>query len=158
MDKKTVGIADVQFVRGDGTLITYALGSCVGIAFYDPVIQLGALLHIMLPVRNGQGEQNIYKFADTGIRETLRKMAAFGAGKGRISVKIAGGARMFEMQQGSVGNIGERNVESVRKMLRSEGICIRGEDVGGGYARTMSLEIPSGKVKVRTFGRPEIIL
>ena len=44
-----VGIGDMKFARGDSRVITYALGSCIGITFYDPLIKLGALLHIMLP-------------------------------------------------------------------------------------------------------------
>lgn len=50
MTKKiSVGIADMKIARQEGELITYALGSCIGVAFYDPMIKLGALLHIMLP-------------------------------------------------------------------------------------------------------------
>ena len=50
MQKKiSVGIADMKLTRQEGVLITYALGSCIGITFYDPMIKLGALLHIMLP-------------------------------------------------------------------------------------------------------------
>ena len=48
----SVGIADMKITRQEGILITYALGSCIGISFYDPMIKLGALLHIMLPERN----------------------------------------------------------------------------------------------------------
>ena len=46
-----VGIGDMKFARGDSRIITYALGSCIGITFYDPLIKLGGLLHIMLPNR-----------------------------------------------------------------------------------------------------------
>ena len=55
MEKRlTVGIGDMKFTRENGQIITYALGSCIGISFYDPVLRLGALLHIMLPERNNQ--------------------------------------------------------------------------------------------------------
>ena len=71
MTKKiSVGIADMKIARQEGELITYALGSCIGVAFYDPMIKLGALLHIMLPEKN-MSESNVYKFADSGIKETL---------------------------------------------------------------------------------------
>ena len=66
-----VGIADMKITRQEGTLITYALGSCIGISFYDPGIKLAALLHIMLPESKNPAEPQVYKFADTGIRETL---------------------------------------------------------------------------------------
>ena len=69
MEKRlTVGIGDMKFTRENGQIITYALGSCIGISFYDPVLRLGALLHIMLPERNSQGDPKIYKYADSGIQ------------------------------------------------------------------------------------------
>lgn len=152
----SVGIADMKISRQEGTLITYALGSCVGITFYDPMIKLGALLHIMLPEAGTAANANCLKFADTGIQETLRKMYAFGAVKSRLVCKIAGGAKMFEMKgQGGLGNIGERNVRSVKQILLKEGIRIRGEDTGANYARTMVIDLTTGEVKIRTVGKPE---
>lgn len=111
-----VGIGDMKFSRGEGRIITYALGSCIGITFYDPVTRLGALLHIMLPVQFEGKDSNPFKFADSGIRETLRKLKIFGMVKSRMVVKIAGGAKMFEISgNSSFGNIGQRNAESVKK-------------------------------------------
>lgn len=141
----------------EGLLITYALGSCVGVAMYDPVARLGGLLHIMLPSAEHASVDNIYKFADTGIQEMLRKMQVFGGMRSRFVCKIAGGAKMFEMQ-GNLGNIGQRNIESVQNCLRREGIRLSKQDVGANYARTMSLDVETGVVKVRTYGRPEITL
>lgn len=153
-----VGIGDMKFGRQEGTIITYALGSCVGVTFYDPEIKLGALLHVMLPQSNGR-ETNVFKFADTGIRETLRKLSAFGGVKSRYICKIAGGAQMFAMGgDGDLGHIGERNVESVKRTLQAEGIRIKSQDVGGNSARTMLIELETGTVKLRTIGKPEKIL
>ena len=84
-----VGIGDMKFSRGEGRIITYALGSCIGITFYDPVTRLGALLHIMLPAQFEGKDSNPFKFADSGIRETLRKLKIFGMVKSRMVVKIA---------------------------------------------------------------------
>ena len=68
----TVGIADMKMARQAGVLITYALGSCIGIALYDPMIKLGALVHIMLPEIGRMSNANLYKYADTGLNETQR--------------------------------------------------------------------------------------
>ncbi len=153
-----VGIGDMKIGRREGTIITYALGSCIGITFYDPMIKLGALLHIMLPEANGK-ETNPYKFADTGIRETLAKLAVFGGVKSRYVCKIAGGGQMFAVNKsGELGNIGQRNIDSVKMILRQEGIKIKNQDVGGSNARTMLIELETGTVKLRTIGKPEIIL
>lgn len=154
-----VGIADMKMARQEGVLITYALGSCIGIALYDPMIKLGTLVHIMLPELGTMADNNLYKYADTGLRETIRKMTTFGGVRGRMRAKIAGGAKMFEMKGShDLGNIGERNAISVKKILREEGIRLIGEDTGANYARTMSMDVSSGKVNIKTFGRPEITM
>ena len=112
MDNKlVVGIADMKMARQNGMLITYALGSCIGICLYDPKIQLAALVHIMLPLNMETGRKTPLKYADTGITETLRQMEAKGGARSRIVAKIAGGAKMFEVAGGgSLGNIGQRNI------------------------------------------------
>lgn len=149
----------MKITRQEGTLITYALGSCIGISFYDPTIKLAALLHIMLPECKTPSETQVFKFADTGIRETLRKLAAFGGSKSRYVCKIAGGAQMFAVQgNSSLSNIGQRNIESVRNILRNEGIRLMRQEVGENYARTMLIDVATGKVMIRTFGRPEIVM
>lgn len=154
-----VGIADLGVMRVSGTLTTYALGSCIGISLFDPDIHLGALLHIMLPECAGMDMSNPYKFADTGIDAMLRKMKAFGGIKNRYICKIAGGARMFELKGTSnLGNIGERNIESVRRIFGREQIRISRQEVGADYARTMILDVETGQVRIRTFGKAEICL
>ena len=160
MEKKiSVGIADMKMTRQEGILITYALGSCIGVSFYDPMIKLGALLHIMLPEKSGAKDGNVFKFADTGIRETLRKLTAFGGSKSRMVCKIAGGAKMFEMKgSGGLGNIGERNAQNVKRILMAEGLRVTSEDVGANYARTMLLDVATGNVYVRSAGKPEKML
>lgn len=155
----SVGIADMKLARQEGVLITYALGSCIGITFYDPMIKLGALLHIMLPEKTPVGDTNVYKFADSGIQETLRKLYAFGARRERLVCKIAGGAKMFEMKgPGGLGNIGERNALMVKRILMAERLRISGEDTGANYARTMLIDVETGQVKIRTAGKAERLL
>lgn len=158
--KITIGIADMKMAKGQGMLVTYALGSCIGICLHDPVLKLGALVHIMLPVNMEAGRKNPMKYADTGIRETLKQMEAKGASRSRITAKIAGGAKMFEDSSGgsSLGNIGQRNIESVHLNLKKEGIRLLKEDVGGSVARTLLFDVDSGLGCVRCYGRKELII
>ena len=149
-----VGIGDMKFTRGSGVVITYALGSCIGITFYDPFLKLGALLHIMLPNKTDPNDPKVFKYADSGIRETVRKLSAFGMVKSRTVVKIAGGAKMFDVKGNSdFGNIGQRNAAMVKKILMEERLRISAEDTGGTYARTMLIDVATGNVAVRTVGK-----
>ncbi len=155
--KLTVGIADMKLLQGQGTLITYALGSCVGLCFHDPRLRLGALLHIMLPLNMEAGRTHPLKYADTGIKETLRQMEAKGASRSRITVKIAGGAKMFEVSGSGLGNIGQRNIESVHTILKRENIRLLAENVGGTVARTLLFDVGSGQGCIRSYGQKDII-
>ena len=157
-DKLIIGIADMKMAKGEGMLVTYALGSCIGICLHDPVLKLGALVHIMLPVNMEAGRKTPMKYADTGIRETLRLMESKGASRNRITAKIAGGAKMFEVGSSSLGNIGQRNIESVHMNLKKEGIRLLKEDVGGTVARTLLFDVNSGLGCVRSYGRQELLI
>lgn len=156
--KLTIGIADLQLLQSEGTLITYALGSCIGVCLYDPVLKLGGLLHIMLPLNMEAGRKNPLKYADTGMAEMLRQMEAKGANRARLVAKIAGGAKMFEVSGGALGNIGQRNIESIRIQLKKHGIRLLNEDVGGTVARTMLMDVATGTVSIRSYGRPEVVM
>lgn len=155
--KLTVGIADMKLLQGSGVLVTYALGSCIGLCFHDPRLRLGALLHIMLPLNMEAGRTHPLKYADTGIKETLRQMEARGASRSRITAKIAGGAKMFEVSGAGLGNIGQRNIESVHTILKRENIHLLAEDVGGTVARTLLFDVGSGQGCIRCYGRKDII-
>lgn len=159
MTKHTVGIADMKIAKGEGTLITYALGSCIGICLYDPMLHLGALIHIMLPINMETDRTSPLKYADTGIRLTLNKMEQMGAKRARIVAKIAGGAKMFDVVgNGSLGNIGQRNIDSVKYVLQQERIRLLREDVGGSTARTLLFDVATGEGCIKIYGKTERIL
>lgn len=147
----------MKMLQGEGILITYALGSCIGLCFHDPRLKLGALLHIMLPLNMETGRTHPLKYADTGIKETLKAMEAKGASRSHMTVKIAGGAKMFEVAGGGLGNIGQRNIESVHAILKRENIRLLAENVGGTVARTLLFDVASGQGCIRSYGQKDII-
>ena len=96
--------------------------------------------------------------SDTGIKETLKQLEAKGASRARMTVKIAGGAKMFEVSGGSgLGNIGQRNIESVHTILKRENIRLIGEYTGGTVARTLLFDVASGQGCIRSYGAKDII-
>lgn len=150
-----VGMADLKTGKNTDVITTLGLGSCIGIALYDPVTKIGGLAHIMLPDSTAiKNNSNIAKFADTGITELLNQMLAMGAVKSRIVAKIAGGAKMFEMSSMStIGNVGERNAESSRNTLRELGIKLISEDCGLNYGRTVELYCEDGRFLIKSVGK-----
>ncbi|MEW6181676.1 MAG: chemotaxis protein CheD [Bacillota bacterium] len=154
MQEIQVGIADYKVGREPVVLITLGLGSCVGVALYDPRNKIGGLLHVMLPRMEDFGKEGkLAKFADRGIPVLLKEVLKFGADRRLIQAKIAGGAQMFQGTDSKFQlNIGERNIDMVRKTLNNLGIRIIAEDVGGNKGRTMSLDTMTGMVKLRMLG------
>ena len=134
----SVGISDWKIGKPPDTLVTYALGSCVGICLYDKLRHIAGLSHIMLPDSTTSGEANInrMKYADTAIPDMLAKMTAMGAMKTGITAKIAGGALMFNIASDRF-NIGERNVVAVKAALQALRIPIIAQDTGLNYGRTV---------------------
>ncbi len=140
-------------VHPEDEFITHALGSCLGIALHDPVTGVGGLIHIMLPmskIDRAKAEQKPCMFVDTGVPELFIKLYALGASKENITVKVAGGARILDPD--SRFKIGERNYTMLRKLLWKNDVLIHGENVGGTESRTMTLEMETGKVTVRSNG------
>lgn len=149
-----VGIADAKIISAPDSIMTIGLGSCVGIALYDTVKKITALIHIMLPDSHAfKKVTNPYKFADLAIPLILEEMIKRGCAKRNLVAKIAGGASMFKFSEKSINSdIGNRNIEAVKKAITREGITVASEDVGGSKGRSMFVESETGRVLIRTVG------
>ena len=150
-----VGMADLKVGRAPDTLTTLGLGSCIGLTLYDPVSKIGGLVHYMLPDSTKlKNNTNIAKFGDTGIRELLKQVLASGANQRRLVAKIAGGACMFEMSGlSSVGNVGARNAEAAKEILKELKIPLVAEDTGLNYGRTVELKCETGEYVIKAVGQ-----
>lgn len=155
-----VGMADLKTCKSPDAVTTLGLGSCVGVAIWDPVTKIGGLAHVMLPdstkVKNNI---NIYKFADTGIEELVRLILEMGAGKSRLKAKIAGGAQMFAFQNKSdMVRVGDSNVIASKKKLAELGIPLVAEDTGENYGRTVVFYPENGDFYIRAIGKDEKVI
>ena len=147
-----VRVADCHVTDdAEEVLVTYALGSCIAVAIHDPVTRVGGLLHFMLPespadaLKDGKSP---YMFADSGIPLLFRAAYLKGAEKRRLRVRVVGGAQVIDT--GGVFNIGQRNCLAVRKILWKAGVMVHGEETGGNTARTVRLDMGSGRCSVRS--------
>ncbi len=153
MTTVVVGMADCHVsASSEECVATYALGSCIGLAVYDPNARVGGLLHFMLPDSSiaGKGESNPFKFADTGIPRLLDQVCALGASKRRLEVWAAGAASMLESAGGF--EIGKRNHQALRRLLWKSGLLLTAEAVGGNQSRSVRIEIGTGNFWVQESG------
>jgi chemotaxis protein CheD len=149
-----VGVADMALSNDSSAeIVTYSLGSCLGITIYDPVKKIGGLLHIMLPDSNIDAAKAVnapYMFVDTGVPRLFHGAYHLGADRSRLVVKVAGGAQLLDQQ--GIFNIGARNCDALEKLLAQNGLRAHATDVGGLSSRTVRLDLTNGNVTVKTPG------
>jgi chemotaxis protein CheD len=158
--KVVVGIADMAVSNNpNSVLATYSLGSCVGIAIYDPVSRVGGLLHAMLPDSTIDLEKAGRKpamFVDTGIPALFRAAYELRAEKHRVHIYVVGGAQI--MDSSGFFNIGKRNYDAVQGIFSRHGLRAVAEEVGGMVNRTMFLNLSTGILSLKISGQTEEVV
>ena len=130
----------------DGLLRASAIGSCVAVALYDPVVRIGGLAHVMLP-GNAPQKQNIERtrYVDDGIRELVERMADIGARPERLDACFAGGGNVLERKDETLC---DANVASTIGTLDQLGIALMAGDAGGTQRRSLTIDIDAGRVSI----------
>lgn len=151
-----VGIGECRFSsRSDCRLVSYALGSCIGLSAWDPETKTGGMLHCMLPdsgMNSLRAANNPGVFADTGLIMLLRGCEKMGASRSGLILHAIGAAGMLDNSRHF--DVGNRNAQSLKSALQKEGLRLGAELLGGGVSRSISLEVASGKVTVREGATP----
>ncbi len=155
-NRLVVGIGAMEVTADPAaSIITHGLGSCIGVAIFDPVARVGGLLHYMLPEGREHPEKAAATpliFGDLGIPRLFKAAYALGAVKQRTIVKIAGGASLID--GAGLFNVGKRNFLLARKLMWKNGVTLTAEDVGGAVSRTVELEMATGRLFVTSPGEP----
>ncbi len=157
MSNIVVGVGDCAWSADpEAVLVTYALGSCIGLTIHDPVAGVAGMLHFMLPeskIDKDKATARPYMFADTGIPLLFRKAYELGAVKNRLVVRAAGAAQVLD--PAGFFNIGKRNYQAMRKILWQAGVMVQAESIGGSTSRTVRLEVSTGRMWYRGPGEEE---
>jgi chemotaxis protein CheD len=153
-ERRIVGIGEL-LVSADpqDVLVTFSLGSCVGVSLFDPVRGVGGLIHCMLPLATHDPERARRApaiFVDSGLNRLLDEVFALGARRDELVVKLAGGGS--HAPGSDAFRIGERNCAVVRKVLWKNDLLLAAHDTGGSEARTMTLYLADGRTTVRSRG------
>jgi len=156
MGSIVIGISDMNVVKGEDSIITYALGSCVGVALYDSSRKIAGLAHILMPSSGDIRDRNlnVMKYADLAVPELVRRMERAGASTVTMVAKLAGGAQMFNLGNASSQfNIGDRNVATAREMLQKLKIRLIAQDVGANYGRTVEIFAATGIYRIKAISK-----
>lgn len=146
-------VGDMKTGEKEDLLVTYALGSCLGLIVYDPQVQIGGLLHAMLPlskINRDKAQANPFMFVDTGVPTLFKTLYKMGAEKSRLVVKAAGCGN--PMGRNEMFKIGERNYTVLKKLLWKNNILLKTEDIGGTKSRTVNFNLSTGQAIVSSNG------
>ena len=147
-----IGVGDMAVSNNPQVVLsTYALGSCIGVIAYDPVVKAAGILHLMLPESSISPEKAARQpamFADTGLPAFFKALTGLKGDRGRLRLFVAGGASVIGGTDPF--RIGERNSRVTLDFLQREGYTVRRSDVGGNINRTVHLEVSTGTVSMKT--------
>jgi len=135
-------------------VVTYSLGSCLGLVAYDPIVNVGGMVHCMLPMSKIDPEKAKAKpgmFVDTGIPKLLDELFKRGASKKNLVLKAAGCSKLLD--NNNLFRIGERNYAVLRKLLWKNGLLLASESIGGTISRTLRMYMSNWEVTVATAGK-----
>ena len=151
MSSQHVRIAHIAVARDGARLVAVGLGSCVAVTLWDRTKGIGGMAHILLPDPSAaRDDSNPGRFATTAVPLLREAMLAAGA-RGPYEAKLVGGAALFGSMLGSGGQqVGERNVAAARTALVTLRVPIIASETGGTSGRTVSFDVGTGAVEVRS--------
>lgn len=155
MKEVFVNMGQVVVLKQEGILTTVGLGSCIGLALYDPAAKVGGMGHIFLAKSRSEEDAEAFpgKYADTGIPVLVQMMMRAGARPQRLVAKMAGGAHLFPKLTSNGPSVGDQNIEAVSSKLKELRIPLHGRDVAGQHGRKMRFNVVTGIVTVTAIGK-----
>jgi chemotaxis protein CheD len=131
------------------TRVRTVLGSCVSVTFHCPQRGVGAMFHALLSRRcefERCERNNAFRYVDSAIEETLKKLGRLGVTPAMIQCKIFGGANSL-VREGFCS--GRRNVEAAFETLERRHLQVVATSVGGERGRKLLFFPHLGDVYVK---------
>lgn len=146
--EKKVVLSAGDFYFGSGhTRISTLLGSCVSITLWHPRKHIGGMCHYMLTDRPRPADKPLDgRYASEAFALFLQHVEKAGTQPSEYQAKLFGGANMFSEGASSQMDVGARNIEFGRRLLKSRNIAIISEHVGGSGRRKLHFDVWSGDV------------
>lgn len=143
----TVPMGRLEVARAPITLVAI-LGSCVGIALWDPMTTIGGLAHVMMPIHPG-GSEPAAKYADTAVDALLPALERAGADRRRLRARLTGGANVLAAATGGLTDVASRNIAGARASLAAAGLQVEWEDVGGRVGRKVFVNLETFDIAIK---------
>jgi len=150
------------YVSTQNEMISTVLGSCVSACIYDSYRGIGGMNHFMLP-EPLNGERGGWvdtvgraaRYGNDAMEQLINAILKAGGQRANLEVKVFGGGRVLA----TMTDIGQRNIDFVRRYLQAEHLPVRAEDLGDVHPRHVQFFPLTGKARVRQLsGRAETVL
>ncbi|MDX2194607.1 MAG: chemoreceptor glutamine deamidase CheD [Gemmatimonadales bacterium] len=141
-------------VTSTGEVLVTALGSCVAACVRDPVAGVAGMNHFMLPEdpEHGDGPSGpglATRYGNHAMERLLNELLKRGGRRERLEVKLTGGGRVLA----GMTDVGQANIAFVRRYLRTEGLAVLAEDLGGTWPRKVYYDAVTGRLRVKYLRR-----
>ena len=151
-ERIVVGIGELGVSNNPTTTLSlYGLGSCVGIAAYDPIAKAGGLIHIMLPcsaIDRKKAAEQPAMFADTGLPLLFETLGGLPTDRNRLRFLVAGGAAILRAPDDF--NLGVINARAALEYLKQHNPPVCHTEIGGTANRTLHFAVGTGMLTLRT--------
>jgi chemotaxis protein CheD len=141
MLEHALNLGEFVVTKDIANIACYGLGSCVGLFIYDRVNKISGAAHVVL---SDDLEKDTTYNAKTAFEKLIEEIEKIGGDKNALRAKIVGGANLFN----SGFRTGERNVETLKKLILNHKIFLAGQDVGGTKSRTARFNTLNGNLLV----------
>lgn len=145
------------------TVVTTVLGSCLAVTMHAPKFGYGTICHAFLPDSSEGGrkgaEPQVCRYVDTALQNMLETMDKMGVPRRDLVLKMFGGASGIAVagMATSSYNIGRRNIEMAKKLLRFARLDVQVENVGGNYGRKLMFHTQTGEVWVKKLHQRDLV-
>lgn len=127
-------------------VITTLLGSCVAVCLMDPEAQIGGMNHFLLgepdPAHNVRAE-DMHRYGIHAMELLINAMMQMGAVRSRLRAHVYGGATIIA----AFGAIGSANAAFALRFLKTEGIPVVKQEIGGTLPRKVEFVPYEGKAR-----------
>jgi len=137
------------YVTLHAELVTTVLGSCISACIRDVKLGIGGMNHFMLPHSNEQSSwgdsSSAARYGSYAMEVLINDILKNGGRRENLEVKLFGGGQVLAQKT----DVGNKNITFVREYLKSEGLHLTSEDLGGTYPRKVLFFPDSGRVRMK---------
>lgn len=149
-----VGTGSFYVGESQPLILEASLGTCVGLALWDPQTGIGGLYHLLLAEpRTSEGGYQPEKYATTGLPIFLKELIKAGANRDNLNAWVAGGALVGPLEKYDLDlDIGGHTAERVMEFLADQDIDIEKSETGGFFTCVLFINMQTWECSIEPSG------